>query len=603
MSIIKFIQRSLLAKIVFAILLFSLFLNAAHVVNILHTCKNVFSEYYNNMLDERINVALNQDLDELNKLRDFADDLEMNYPNIPRTLSDKKQLHYVRHVMQSLSGGNNKRIHGYAIADVDCNIKRSNYSGYSDEQKAYLESLFRFIATDSTHSYTGFSPVLNQGIGLVTAVALHDTLGETSCYVLMCQDIIETNDHMKFLSKISQVNCSLFKNDTCTASVWDSLAVGQALSKKWISDTARISQHAAITIDHIADTPYFSNYTPLVGYDGETIAIFNGSIEMKVADKMTSRLVLTTIIVALVIGTILLLLIIEYFKRRLVRPIKKMTDNAHAIASGNLASDVDIPATRDETLVLALSLREMKDSLKKTIDAINKTSQQLAYASKEMNCTSAELSDGANKQAAALEEISASLVEMSGSIHQNTDNSEQTDKLIAETDKAVNEIADVATDNLNATRTIAKTIRDINQLVTQTNILSINASVEAARAGSRGRGFAVVAKEVGRLAELTKNTASGVADNAAVTIEGSDHINQMIDDIIPTLNKCVALIREITTAGREQGIGADQISSAISDLNTVTQETAANAEQIAASSKKLSALADQLNRQIAAFRL
>ena len=172
-----------------------------------------------------------------------------------------------------------------------------------------------------------------------------------------------------------------------------------------------------------------------------------------------------------------------------------------------------------------------------------------------------------------------------------------------EADTAVASIAHQATNSMNDTRQIAVSIKDINELVKQTNILSLNASVEAARAGAYGRGFAVVAKEVGRLAERTQETAREVSDTATKSIAGSEEINKLLDAIAPQLHEVAMLIKEITTSSQEQGVGADQISIAINDLNKETQNTAARADEIATNAHDLYTIANKMKGLVDQFKV
>ncbi len=268
-----------------------------------------------------------------------------------------------------------------------------------------------------------------------------------------------------------------------------------------------------------------------------------------------------------------------------------------------MTQEVKVYNTGDEIDVLAASVLDMQDSLRDTIEEVQDAVAALRSQSQEISRASLAISDGANNQASSLEEIASSVEEMTSIIHQNTENSKKTSKLMVDSDAAISHIADISTDSMAASKKIALAIRNINALVSQTNILSLNASVEAARAGSRGRGFAVVAREVGRLAEQTKGTAVSVSETAEASIHAAEEVDSKLDEVTPQLHEVVDLMREITVSSVEQGQGAEHINAAIADLNQTTQRNAAGAEELAASAEELASSAEMLNNVVSQFKV
>ena len=193
--------------------------------------------------------------------------------------------------------------------------------------------------------------------------------------------------------------------------------------------------------------------------------------------------------------------------------------------------------------------------------------------------------------------------EMTANIQQNTDNSLQTNKIAKDVDKLVGEMSETSNKSFNAIKQIADNIESINELVSQTNILSLNASVEAARAGDQGKGFAVVAKEVGRLAEQTHDTADGINTTASASIHEAELAYNNVMQIVPKIEEIVSLINEITTASVEQSSGVGQVNAAIADLNRVTQENAAASEQIAASTSEMQRQLDGIRDLVSVFKV
>ncbi len=152
-------------------------------------------------------------------------------------------------------------------------------------------------------------------------------------------------------------------------------------------------------------------------------------------------------------------------------------------------------------------------------------------------------------------------------------------------------------------RLIAEKITVINEIAVQTNVLVLNASVEAARAGAEGRGFAVVASEVRRLAEISKHASAEIAELSAQSVLDTDSAVSIIDQFAPNIVVTSALIQEITSSSIEQNSGVDQINMAIQVINNSTQQNASTAEELAASADQLNANALELKDAIKFFKV
>ena len=309
------------------------------------------------------------------------------------------------------------------------------------------------------------------------------------------------------------------------------------------------------------------------------------------------------LIAGAVVAVVIITLALWLFNMILARPLRLLKESVGYISQGDLTQKVRITKTRDEVQAIGEGIALMQVSLRDTLVSIMNSANVLNASSGELSRSSVTLSQGANAQAASLEEIASALEEMTTNIHNNSDNAQRTEHLVEKANEAVNTISQESTKSLNETLKIGKSIKEVSSLVNQTNILSLNAAVEAARAGSQGRGFAVVAKEVGRLAEETRKASVGISETATNTMDGSKRVNALIESIAPQMNNVTSLVREITAASKEEGIGVDQINASILNLNKITQESAASAEEISASAEELARTAEKMNELVCQFKV
>jgi len=256
--------------------------------------------------------------------------------------------------------------------------------------------------------------------------------------------------------------------------------------------------------------------------------------------------------------------------------------------------------------------RSISSALNKVIATLSSGSDQVASASNQVSQSSQQMAEGASEQASSLEETSASLEEMSSMTKQNSDNSRQANSMALETRGAVEKSQEAMTRMGDAINKIkgssdqtAKIIKTIDEIAFQTNLLALNAAVEAARAGDAGKGFAVVAEEVRNLAqrsaEAAKTTASLIEEsqkNANNGVEVAGEVGKILSHIVGSVQKLSQLIGEVSTASEEQNKGIEQIGTAVTEMDKLTQSNAASAEESASASEELAAQAKELGEMV-----
>ncbi|MCX6953838.1 MAG: methyl-accepting chemotaxis protein [Verrucomicrobia bacterium] len=263
-------------------------------------------------------------------------------------------------------------------------------------------------------------------------------------------------------------------------------------------------------------------------------------------------------------------------------------------------------------IVAVFTILNTNRTLRDIAQTLDAGSAELAAAATEVSGASQTLAHGANEQAAALQQTGASLEEITSMTKRNAENAETAKGLSNQTrraaDTGANDMAEMsrAMDAIKASSdNIAKIIKTIDEIAFQTNILALNAAVEAARAGEAGLGFAVVAEEVRGLAQRSavaaRETAEKIEDSIGKSAQGvaiSGKVAASLKEILEKARGVDDLVAAIATSSREQTQGIGQINAAVSQMDKVTQTTAATAEESASASEELHAQSDHLKMSV-----
>jgi methyl-accepting chemotaxis protein len=325
----------------------------------------------------------------------------------------------------------------------------------------------------------------------------------------------------------------------------------------------------------------------------------------------TLLMILTALMVA--IGSVAAWII----SRSITVPLQSAVDIASTVANGDLTTDFNEPSSKSEIGDLMTALKSMNDSLRTVVSQVQVGTSTIATASNEIAAGNMDLSQRTEEQASSLEETASSMEELTSTVRQNAENAKQANQLAqAASDVAerggtiVSQVVDTMGNINTSSRKIVDIIGVIDGIAFQTNILALNAAVEAARAGEQGRGFAVVASEVRNLAQRSAGAAKEIKELIGNSVEQVDigaklvqQAGSTMDDVVASVRRVTDIMGEITSASSEQSIGIDQVNTAITQMDHVTQQNAALVEQAAAAAASMQEQAARLSDVAASFKL
>jgi methyl-accepting chemotaxis protein len=372
-----------------------------------------------------------------------------------------------------------------------------------------------------------------------------------------------------------------------------------------------------------------------------SVELSERKVEQRDTEAVADRSLLTSVaLLALIVGIVAGWLITQ----QITQPLRQTLALAARIAKGDL-SQLESVQRRDEMGQLQASMREMTISLRELIGGIDQGVGHLSQAASQLAASSEDTKLRINQQREETDQVATAMNQMSATVQEVAQNAEHAsmaattadqqaqlgDEVVAEAIGRIEQLARQMDDCLRAMQHLAGesqrigSILDVIKSVSeQTNLLALNAAIEAARAGEAGRGFAVVADEVRGLAQRTQQSTEEIEQLIDSLHSGTDEVTSLLDDskrlteqsvelsrraghalgqITDTVSSIQGMNQQIATASEEQSVVAEQINRSVISVRDVSDQTSAASEQTAASSGELEQLGRQLRGMVGRFNL
>jgi methyl-accepting chemotaxis protein len=332
-------------------------------------------------------------------------------------------------------------------------------------------------------------------------------------------------------------------------------------------------------------------------------AISKTQSELHFRDIEKNRQKSAKINILIVIFGVVIFFIISYLMSLAISsPLKTIVSYMRKIAQKQI--DLNIKDERkDEIGDLHKCINEISLNFREIIIEIKETATSVLDAGNQLSSISEKIAQSASEQASTTEEISSSMEQMLATIRSNTEKAVNTGKISSKSAKEIEESNKVFMQTISAVSEISKKISIISEIAVQTNLLSLNASVEAARAGKAGDGFAVVAQEVRKLALKSREASEEIEKLSKSGNEISKIAGNKLQKLIPDIILSADLVSKIVSSNLEQEMGVELINNSVNQLTQITNLNSDSSERMSRSAQELASNAAHLKSIISVFKI
>ena len=479
----------------------------------------------------------------------------------------------------------------------------------------------------------------------------------------------DLNEVLDGLKKRQGCEFTIFEGDTraySTVTKNGERVVGTKLASNLVDIVLKQGQ-PYVGEAEILDETYLCSYVPTKGADGKVDGLIFAGISIAEAEKETARIIDYAIVISVAVIIACIIFLTGYLKKRVSGPLGKITQAAERLEKGELGladgKQVQIGVRSNDEIGLLGEIFEetigslrayigeisevlgaiakgdltqetrqnyagdflaIKKSLDSILGALNQTMGQFAASAShvsdgadQVSASAQTLAQGATEQASAVTEISTTIADISAGARETSDAAAEAGQFVnqagAQLGISIENVKELSV-SMNRiseeSKQISTIIATIENIAFQINILSLNAAVEAARAGAAGRGFAVVAEEISSLAsksdEAAKATKELIESSAATIVEGGKAMNRVTEALDRTgelAGNVTVKMEQVVDAVEKQTVAMEQVSTGVEQISAVVQNNSATSQECAAASEELSSQSGMLMELISSFRL